>query len=172
MTDDVGTGAFRYLSGFSDVTSMLGSFSLTDPVAGNQGLPFLFAGDILVNMKGTSALAVVCNDFGGWSAPPQLGSQRFRRLRVDIWADPVRDAAGGVQVTTAGTVNRANALFTAVNNHLHRRDPDTVAWGDVVTFGCQLLTEPAWAQVPDGDWLMYGSAVYAVYVGGWTDTPS
>ncbi len=172
MPDDPGTGAFRYLSTFSDVTSLLGSFSLSDPVTGNQGRPWLFAGDILVNMKGTSQLAAVCADFGGHGAPPMLGGQRFRRLRVDIWADPVRDSAGGVLRTSADTVNRANAVFTAVNRRLHRRDPDTVTWGDLVTYGCTLLTEPTWAEVPDGDWLMRGSAVYAVYIAGWTDVLS
>jgi hypothetical protein len=151
---------------------MLGSFSGSDPVSANQGVPWLFAGDILVNMKGTSQIAVVCSDYGGWAAPPQLGSQRFRRLRVDIWCDPVRDASGGVLRTSADTVNRANAVFTVVNNHLHRRDPDTLQWGDLVTFGCQLLTEPAWAAQVDGDWLIMGSAVYAVYIGGWTDALS
>lgn len=168
MTDDVGTGSFKYLSTFSAVTSGVGTFQ----AGPNLGQPYLFTGDIFANMKGTSALAVVCNDFGGWSAPPMLGSQRFRRLKVDIWADPQRDASGNVTVTTADTVNRANALFTVVNNHLHRRDPDTVVWGDLVTFGCQLLTEPQWAVVPDGDWLMMGTAVYAVYIGGWTDALS
>jgi hypothetical protein len=172
VPDDVGTGGRKYLSQFSDVTSLLGSFSLSDPVGGNQGQPYLFAGDILVNMKGTSQLAVVCSDYGGWSAPPLGGSQRFRRLRVDIWADPVRDQAGGVIRTSSDTANRANALFTAVNNHLHRRDADTVAWGDLVTFGCALLTEPDWTAVPDGDWMLSGSAVYAVYIGGWTDALS
>ncbi len=170
--DDPGTGAYRYLSQFSSVTSLLGSFSVSDPVSGNQGKPYLFAGDILVNIKGTSSVAVVCSDFGGWSAPPQLGTQRFRRLRVDIWVDPARDSAGGVTVTTADTVNRGNAVFNAVHVKLHRRDPDTVTWGDMVTFGCQLLSEPVFARVPDGDWLMLGTAVYGVYLGGWTDVAS
>lgn len=171
--DDCGSGAFKFLSGFGDVTSLLGTIAESGP---NQGQPYLFAGDILVNMKGTGQLAVVCSDFGGWAAPPQLGSQRFRRLRVDVWADPQRDASGNVAVTSADTVNRANALFTAVNSHLHRRDPATVNWGDMVTFGCTLLTEPQWATVPDAGspsiGLTLGSAVYGVYIAGWTDALS
>jgi hypothetical protein len=172
VADDAGTGAYKFLSGFSDVTSQLGSFSVTDPVSANQAKPWLFAGDILVNMKGTSQLAVVCSDYGGWSAPAMFHTMRFRRLRVDVWADPLRDANGGVLRTTADTENRANLVFTAVNNHLHRRDADTVLWGDMLVYGCQLLTEPTWAAVPDGDWLLSGSAVYAVYIQGWTDVLS
>lgn len=172
MADDVGSGSFKYLSTFADVTSLLGSFSITDPVAGNQGQPYLFNSDILVDMKGTSQAAVVCSDFGGWAAPPQLGTQRFRRLRIDIWVDPSRDSSGGVTVTTADTVNRGNVVFNAIHRHLHRRDPDAVVWGDLVTYGCQLLTEPAFTRVPDGDWLMLGTAVYAVYLSGWTDVVS
>lgn len=171
MTDDVGTGAFRYLSTFSDVTSLLGSFSGSDPVSGNRGLPWLFNGDILVDMKGSSQAAVVVGDFGGWAAPPVLGSQRFRRLRVDIWVDPLR-SSGNITQTNADTVNRANSVFSAVHRHLHRRDPDTVQWGDLVTYGCALLTEPSFARVPDGDWLLLGTAVYAVHIGGWTDAVS
>lgn len=170
--DDVGSGAAKYLSGFSDVTSLLGSFSLTDPIVGNQGQPYLFNSDLLVDLKGTSAAALVVSDFGGWSAPPMLGSQRFRRLRVDVWQDALRDAEGNVSISTEGMVNLANVVFNAVQRHLHRRDPDTVVWGDLVTFACQLLTEPQFAKVPDGDWGMLGTAYYGVSFSGWTDAVS
>lgn len=170
--DDVGSGAAKYLSGFSDVTSLLGSFSLTDPVTGNQGQPYLFNSDLLVDLKGTTAAALVLSDFGGWSAPPMLGSQRFRRLRVDVYQDALRDAEGNVSVSTEGMVNLANAVFNAVQRHLHRRDPDTVVWGDLVTFACQLITEPQFVKVPDGDWGMLGTAYYGVSYSGWTDAVS
>lgn len=171
VIDDVGTGAWKYLSQFSDVTSLLGSFPSNDPIVANQNQPWLFTGDILTNIKGSSSIAVVVSDFGGWSPPPQLGSQRFRRLRVDIWVDPVR-SSGNVSSTSAATVNRGNQVFNAIHRHLHRRDPDTVVWGDLVTFGCQLLSEPQFALVPDGDWSQLGSATYGVYIAGWTDSLS
>jgi hypothetical protein len=170
--DDVGSGAARYLAQFADVTSLLGSFSLSDPIAGNAGQPYLFAADLLVNLKGTSAAALVLSDFGGWSAPPMLGSQRFRRLRADVWQDAPRDSEGNVSTSTEGIVNLANAVFNAVQRHLHRRDPDTVVWGDMVTFACQLLTEPQFSKVPDGDWGMLGTAYYGVSLSGWTDAVS
>jgi hypothetical protein len=170
--DDVGSGSAKYLSQFSDVTSLLGAFPAGDPISGNAGQPYLFNSDLLVNLKGSQAAAVVCADFGGWSAPPMLGSQRFRRLRVDVYQDAQRDALGNIVSTHQATVNMLNTVFNAVQRHLHRRDPDTVVWGDMVTFACQLLTEPAWLPLPNGDWGMWGSAVYGVSLSGWTDFAS
>lgn len=176
MPDDVATGSFQWLSQFTDVTSAVGAFPAGDPNPGFANQPFLFAGNILKQMKGTSASAVVLNDFGGWQAPPQLGSQRFRRLRVDVWTDPLRDVNGNISVTLESTVNRCLQVFAIVHRHLHRRDSDTVLWGDLVVYGCQLLTEPQPSQIPDGDsqgmGVVMGSAVYGVYVGGWTDFSS
>lgn len=172
MPDDVGSGAAKYLATFTDVTSLLGSFSLTDPVTSNQGKPWLFNGNMLVDIKGTSKSALVVSDFGGWSPPPLLGSQRFRRLRVDVWVDAQRDTQGNIIATDQGTINTGNAVFNAVHRHLHRRDPDTVTWGDMVTFACQLLTEPQFTRIPDGDWAMMGTATYGVSLSGWTDAVS
>jgi hypothetical protein len=170
--DDVGSGAAKYLAQFSDVTSLLGSFPLTDPQAGNQGKPWLFNGNMLVDIKGSTKAALVVADFGGWSSPPQLGSQRFRRLRVDVWVDAQRDSLGNIIATDQGTINAGNTIFNAVQRHLHRRDPDTVVWGDMVTFACQLLTEPTFIRIPDGDWAMQGTATYGVSISGWTDAVS
>lgn len=169
---DVGNGAALYLSGFTDVTALLGSFSPTDPNVSFQNHPYLFAGDLLVTLKGTQAAAVVCTDFGGTSAPPMYGSQRFRRLRVDFYQDSLRDASGNVITSHEGTINLLSALFSTVNRHLHRRDSDTVQWGDLVTFASYLMTEPVWTITPDGDWGMQGSAVYGVDVSGWSDAVS
>jgi hypothetical protein len=167
--DNVGSGAAKYLSQFSDVTSLLGSFPLTDPVTGNAGQPWLFNGNILVDIKGSSAAALVLTDFGGWQAPPMLGSQRFRRLRVEVWVDAQRDALGNIITTSQGVINAGNVVFNAVHRRLQRRDPDTVMWGDMVTFACQLLTEPAFNRLPDGDWAMLGIASYGVSFSGWSD---
>jgi hypothetical protein len=171
--DDVGTGAFQYLGQFSDVTSLLGSFPSDDPVAPNAGKPWLFTdtvgGQVLVRVEGTSACAVVVGDFGGWGVPPQLGTERFRRLRVDIWVDPVRDAANSVTGTSEETTNRGLAVFNAIQFRLQRTDPDVVFWGDLATNGCQLLTEPQFAPEPDGDWLQVGTAYYGVSFIGWSD---
>lgn len=167
--DDIASGCVRYLSGFSDVTSLLGSFSNSDPVTANQGRPWIFSGDPLVTLEGTSAAALVCIDLGGWQAPPQLGTWRFGRLVVQVYVDPARDGSRNITETSALTVNRGNAVFAAVQFRLQRTDPDTVTWGDMVTTGCQLLSDGQWAAVPDGDHLLVKQAFYGVSWSGWTD---
>jgi hypothetical protein len=167
--DDVATGAVKYLTGFSDVTSLLGSYPLSDP-PGFAGKPWLFSDanqGVLKVMEGTSAAAVVCADFGGWEVPAQLATARYRRLRVDMWIDPQRDASQNVTESSSITANRGLALFNAVQFRLQRTDPDAVFWGDLCTIGCQLLTEPVFQPVSDGDWLLMGTAYYGVQYSGW-----
>ncbi len=169
--DDVATGAVRYLAGFTDVTSLLGVYPLTDP-PGFAGKPWLFSDmnqGVLKVMEGTSAAAIVCADFGGWDVPVQMSTARYRRLRIDIWIDPQRDAAQNVTESSSVTANRGMAVFNAVQFRLHRRDPDAVLWGDLCTIACQLLTEPVFQPVSDGDWLLRGTAFYGTEFTGWTD---
>lgn len=175
--DDVASGAVKYLTGFTDVTALLGSFPLGDPVTPNAGKPWLFSDTrqldgnpgVLTRLKGTSAAAIVCSDFGGWEVPPALGTLRFRRLRVDVWIDPNRDGSGNVSDSSSITSNRGLAVFAAAQFHLQRTDPDTVLWGDLVTVGCQLLVDIVFAPVTDGDGLQRGTAYYGVAAGGWSD---
>lgn len=170
--DNVASGAVKYLVTFSDVTSLLGSFSPSDPNPGFAGKPWLFSDNnqgVLKVMEGTSAAGVVCGDAGGWDVPPPMGTVRMRRLRVDIWVDPLRDVNANVIETSAITAGRGMAVFNAVQFRLHRTDPDAVTWGDLVTTGCQLLTDPQFLPVADGDWLLRGTAYYGVTFSGWSD---
>lgn len=172
MPDDVATGAVRYLAGFPSVTGQIGSFPAGDPNPANAGQPWLFSdtgAGMLAMLEGSSSAAIVCADYGGWEAPAPLATSRFRRLRVDIWIDPPRDAAKNILESSSVTTNRGNAVFAAVHAALHRTDPDTVTWGDLVTAGCQLLTDVQFLLVPDGDWLQRGTAYYGVTCTGWTD---
>lgn len=169
MPDDIGSGAAKYLSQFADVTALLGSFPLTDPNTSLRGVPWLFNANILADVKGSSAAALVLSDFGGWTPPQPLSGARNRRLRVDIYQDAQRDPLGNIVQTDAGTVNAVNHIFNTVHLHLQRRDSDTVVWGDLVTYACQVITEPSPARLPDGDWGMLGTAVYGVSFSGWTD---
>lgn len=169
MIDDVGSGAQQYLLGFTDVTSLLGAFAATDPNPANAGLPWLFKDDLLTVMEGTSAAAVVCSPFGGWSAPIPLSSFDFERLSVEVYVDPLRDSANNITESSGATKQRGMAVFAAVKFRLHRTDPDTVTWGDLVTTGCQLLTKPQFTKVPDGDGLLVGQSFYGVTCGGWLD---
>jgi hypothetical protein len=172
VPDSVATGAVKYLSTFTDVTSQLAAFSVSDPNAANAGKPWLFADNnqgVLATLEGSQGSALVCADAGGWGVPPQLGSQRFRRLRIDVWTDPLRDVSNNITETSVYTANRCLSVFNRVQFRLQRLDPDTVLWGDLCTIGCQLLTEPQPAPVSDGDNLLWGTAYFGVLFSGWTD---
>jgi len=168
--DDVASGAVRYLAAFPDVTGLLGAFPAGDPIAANAGQPWLFAdtnAGVLKVMEGSSAAAVVCGDFGGWSVAEPLGTLRFRRLRLDVWVDPVRDSGSNVTESSSLTTNRGLAVFAAVQFRLQRTDPDAVLWGNLVTTDCHLLTDIQFLPVPDGDMLQRGTAYYGVSCAGW-----
>jgi hypothetical protein len=167
--DDVASGAVKYLSGFGDVTSLLGSFVPPSPAA---GVPWLFSDNnqgVLKTMEGTGRAALVLSDFGPWDTPLPLSTIRFRRLRVDLWIDPNRDAGQNYIESSSITTNRGLTVFAAVQFRLQRTDPDTVFWGDLCTVGCQLLTDIQFAPVPDGDLLQRGTAYYGVSCSGWSD---
>lgn len=163
--DTISGAAVAYLSGVEAVTSLLGTF--TDPT--NSGEPYLFDSDILVTLEGTSQAAVVLTSAGIMQTPPQLGSQRFERLSVEIYADPQRDSDRNVIVSSALTIQRVEAIFSQVHAVLQRLDPDLQVWGDMVTASCQLLAENQAMPVSDGDLMQRKQAFYGVLVTGWTD---
>lgn len=160
--DDAATGAVQYLASFPDVTSLLGSFSGTDPVTANQGKPWIFNTDPLVTLEGSSSAALVVSEFGSTTTPLRLGTERHARLSVQVYVDPARDGSRNITETAALTKARGNAVFNAVQFRLHRTDNDAVAWGDLVTTGCVLVAEGPWADVPDGDHLLVKQAFYEV----------
>lgn len=171
------TGAQQWLAQFSDITSVLGSFPLNDPIAANQGKPFLFSGDLFIDIRtypGTTA--AVLTDYGGWTVPQPLNTWRFRRLRVDIYVDPLRDSAGNISESSSFTEKRGMDVFRVLQARLHRRDLDTVLWGDMVTLQSQLLTEPQFFQMPQasgsGMSTQIGTAYYGVAFSGFTDASS
>jgi hypothetical protein len=170
--DDVAGGAVKYLAGFSDVTGLLGAFDVADPNPGFAGRPWLFSDNnqgVLKVMEGSSAAGIVLGDSGSWDVPVQGATARFRRLRVDIWVDPLRDPSANVLETSSLTANRGMAVFNAVQFRLQRTDPDVVFWGDLCTNGCQLLTDIQFLPMADGDWLLRGTAYFGVGFTGWSD---
>ena len=52
---------------------------------------------------------------------------------------------------------------------LHRTSAESVAWGDLVTVGCQRLTDPQFIPVPDGDGILVGETYYGVLLFGYLD---
>jgi len=178
-TDTVATGCYKYLltgnegGPFTTITSLLGSFPEDDPIPANAGQPWLFTGDLLVDIGNTSAVALVLSDHGGWQAPQRMGTERFRRLRVDLYVDPLRDVSYDVTETSSLTEDRGMDVFRALQSLLHRRDNDAIIWGDMVTTGCMLLTEPEFIQMgsASGNQMssQTASAYYGVSFSGWTD---
>ncbi len=169
MPDDIASGSVQYLVQFADVTALLGAFPANDPIGTNAGRPWIFNSDPLVVFEGSSAAGIVCSDFGGWQAPPQLGTWRFGRLGIAIYIDPARDSGRNITETSALTINRGNAVFAAVQFRLQRTDPATVTWGDMVTTGCQLLSDGPWQAVADGDHLLVKQSYFGISWTGWTD---
>lgn len=158
MPDTVASGVVRYLLTIPAVTAVVGSFP-------DSGTPWLFRDKLLARVEDSSSVAMVFSAFGQWSAPSDGSTKRFPRLSVEIYADPQRDATGNITSTSEAEV-RGTAAWAVVNRFLHRMDSDTVNWGDLVTTGSTLLTEPQFYETPDGDHLLRGQALYGVQVSG------
>lgn len=164
--DSVSQAAVAYLSGLPDLVSKFGAF--TD--LANAGVPWIFDSDLIVTLEGTGQAALVLTSSGIMQTPPQLGSQRFERLMVELYVDPQRDVNRNVTVTSAFTLRTVEALFTLVHQVLQRLDPDTQVWGDMVTNACQQLGESQADRVSDGDQMFRKQAFYGVGVVGWLDS--
>lgn len=177
MTDTAATGARQWLVQFPDITSALGSFSASDPNAGNASKPFLFTNDLFIDIRSyPGTTAVVLSDYGGWTVPQPVNTWRFRRLRADFYVDPLRDAEGNATESSSLTEQRGMDVFRIFQARLHRRDLDTVLFGDMVTLQSQLLTEPQFTQMPQasgsGLSTQVGTAYWGVAFSGFTDAPS
>lgn len=171
------TGSWYFLTQFSDITALLGSFPADDPNPANAGQPWLFSDpnmDVLAYVQGSSRAAIVLGGFGSWSSAGAFSTMQFPRLRVDFWVDPARDAGGNITESAVYTEQRGLKLAETVHHHLQRTDPDVVMWGDMATLACQGLTfPPQFGAInpapPGGDWLQRGTAFYGLTVAGWAD---
>jgi hypothetical protein len=182
LVDTIASAAFKYISALADVTSLLGSFPSSDTI--NAGQPYLFAEDIGITIEGTSAIAMVVHDMGTYTSAPDLSTWQAFRFGVTIWVDPARDSAGNVTASAITTQTRGKAVWGQLNFHLHRTNPDTQQWGDMVTTSSRLLTGPQWFPTsdtgPTGQTMAVGmsshpqvaTAYYGVTVFGYTDAVS
>jgi hypothetical protein len=179
LLDNVSSGAYKYLITFPSVTSLVLAFPLTDPITPNAGKPYIFdqpqgtapgATGPLATMEGTSGVAIVLGDMGGWSAPAAGSSMRFQRLSVEVWVDPLRDSGRNISESPGATVRRGRQCFDAIHKALQRQEAGgAIVWGDLVTVGCSLLNEPQFVVVADGDQMYRGPAMYGVTVAGHSD---
>lgn len=157
--DDVSQGAYYYLTSLSDVLALIGSFPDDDP--DNSGVPWVFVHNLYTRMEaqsivqGSQAVAIVCVYAGSGSGVLDYSTNRWQRLEVDIWIDPLRDELGNV-TDPSEAENRGLRIFTVLDSHLHRASSDdkTQMWGDLVTINGIRRTEPVGYLIPDGDGLM------------------
>lgn len=163
--DNVGSGAVQYLSGLSAITTLVGAFQQ----APNAGVPWIFDSDVYGEMKGTQQAAIICSDYGPTASDVTQSSKQYRRLMVSVWVDPLRDTSGNITEGPARTKARGDVVYNQLRAVLHRIDPGTQVWGDMVTFYCQELSGPQWMPVPDGDHLLQGQSFFEVGISGWTD---
>lgn len=152
-TDDIVSGAVKYLATLSDVTAVLGQTS--------DGDPWLFQRKLWARVEGSGSTAAFLDTFGAWAAANQHNTARFPRLALEIWADPLRDAGGNV--TEPGEVAlRLNAAWKAFDARLHRSYSGQVYWGDVRVVASTRLADPTVYEVPGGDGLLRSLTYYAV----------
>lgn len=168
--DSVASGAIQYLSGITDITNLLGKFAADDPNVSFRGQPYLFNDNLIVTLKGTSQIAFVLSDYGGWGLPMPLTTPRYSRLSVEIYVDPHRDAGGQVTETGGIVSSRGMSAWFTVDKYLHRTSGDSQIWGDVVATTCQRLTSPQFTRLPDGDGMLRGQAFYGVNDFGFIDS--
>jgi hypothetical protein len=172
--DDVSQGAYYFLSSLPDVTAMIGSFPDDDP--DNPGVPWVFVHSLYTRMEaqsiaqGSQAVAIVCVYAGQGSGSLDYSTVRNQRLEVDLWIDPLRDQYGNITAPSE-TEARGLDVFSVLDSHLHRASSGdkTMLWGNLVTIGCERMTEPVAYPVADGDGLIrmvffYNVTTFGSYV--------
>jgi hypothetical protein len=186
MADDLASAAVKYLTTLQAVTSLVGSFPLPgDSSTVNAGTPFIFAEDLSVPIQGTSQAALVCSEGGGWQEPLDYSTAAYRRLGVEVFVDPQRDANLNVTESSAITRRRGRFLLDTVRSYLHwaSLDPRIQVWGDLVIVGSQLLAEGEFFRLADtgaptgststysGDGIEWCQVYFGCCVYGRTDAP-
>lgn len=157
--DDTVQGVYKYLLGFNEITSLLGT--------SDSGTPFLYNGGIYHTMAGTQSVAVVVKDGTSWASPNTSNTAEFPRIQIEVWADPPRDEEGQVtQPTEART--RAYAVYEQINGRLHLPFSRIINFGSVIAFGSIRLGQPSWIQSPENDHVGKLTVFYGVsmIVGG------
>ena len=155
-TDDTVQGAVKYLEVFGDITAALTTYP--------DGTAWLFQHRLWVEMEGSAGTAAVIGRAGGWTGANTHNTLRFPRLRLDIWADPIRDAGNNI-ADPGEAARRIQATWGVFDTHLHRAAGGQQMWGTVRTIGCARLAEPVVEPVPEGDGLLRLQTFYGVTEG-------
>ncbi len=156
-TDDLVQGLVKWLLEFPDIAAVLGTYPDTST-------PWLFQHSLWATVEGSQGTAAVVSRGGGWAGANEHNTMRFPRISLELYADPIRDAARNL--SDPGEVwRRIDAAFNAFDTRLHRPAGQDVRWGDVRTLGCLRLGEPSVYPVPDGEGVLRLQCFYGVAVG-------
>lgn len=155
--DDIVQGCVKWLLDIAEIRDVLGVYTETNT-------PWLFQHELWTKVENTSSTAAVISYAGGWAGANQHNTVRFPRLSLDVYCDPIRDAAGNV--TDPGEAfRRMFYVWGVFDDVLHRPESGTVMWGTVRTIGCTRITEPAVDYLPEGDGVRRLHCFYSVTQG-------
>lgn len=116
---DFSKEATRFLISQPSVLAKVSSFP--------DGAPYIFHRKVGDNIEKADKTAVVVMDGGYFGDPVPYHTTRFKRLRLEFWAGPLRDARG-LPVNGSEGADRLDAAFNAVDKVLHRVDPGVQEW--------------------------------------------
>ena len=131
-------------------------------VGTSDNIPFILQCSPQGLIEGTESGAVVIAIKGSWRSGSPLHPERFPKIEIEVWMDPVRDASGVATESFPEVTGRALDLWEAVDNLLHRNDGEDVMFGTLKIGGSDRLVEPTFIEVPDGTGLVIGKALYGL----------
>lgn len=116
-----------------------------------------------VTVENSQTCMIVCNEVAPWTASNNYSTQRFPTLRVDIWADPQRNANNSVYIDD--TQDKIMAIFYILQKYFHTVDMtygtgNMIYWGTedeissmtgVPIFGSQHMSGPSFQPIEDGN---------------------
>jgi hypothetical protein len=145
----------RYLVSQPSVVAVLGGDALT-PV-------WVFQDKLQTRIEGTSSVAMVVSQTGGWAAPMDSSKFAMPRITVEYYADPQRDANHAVTVQDAR--HKIYAAHDAVDEFLHSTDSREQYWDTLRIVSTSRLAEPIYAPWGDTDGAMQAQVQYGVVLG-------
>lgn len=126
--------------------------------------PYLFQGSLWTVMENTQSTACVVSYAGGWINPNAHNTMRFPRLRVAVYADPLRDGNHN-PIDPVEVRERVMHAYEVIDGYLHRPQGRAVMWGAMRVLGSLRMTEPTIEPEPDGTGLLRLTVTYAVTEG-------
>lgn len=126
-----------------------------------NGAPYIFHRKVGDNVEKANKTAIVLMD-GGYSGDPVRGhTNHFKRLRVEMWAGPLRDARG-LPINGSEGSDRLNAAYEALDKVFHRTSGKAQLWGSILSIASERIGDLVMYPVSDGEEIMYGTVYYSV----------